>query len=43
MNITTKNRLGDTENKLVITSGDSEGGEVRWGEEMKRYKLLGRK
>ena len=29
MNITTQTRLGDTENKLVITSGDSEGGEVR--------------
>ena len=31
VNITAKNRLGDTEDKLVMPHGDSEGGGGRWG------------
>ena len=30
MNITNRNRLTVTENKLVVTSGEKEGGGARW-------------
>ena len=40
MNITKRSRLTDTENKLVVTSGEREGGTGKKGQKIKRYKLL---
>ena len=40
VNITKRNRLTHTENKLVVTNGVREGGGAIYGEGMKRYKPL---
>ena len=39
-NICVKNILKDIENKLVVTSGEREGGKGKIGIEIKRHKLL---
>ena len=38
MNITNRNRLTDIEKKLVVTSGEKEGGGARQKQRIKRYK-----
>ena len=40
MNITNRNRLTDIEKKLVVTSGEKEGGGARQKQRIKRYKWL---